>query len=666
MNSDSEETWYSVEDLTSLADIYLNKILIYIPVKSLSISSISRLKSWEYIDNLKLPLMELKDILQSPLSLMKKLSKVIIQQFDMTRLSNSLDLIASNKNILIKIQHIEIRLDTNLDNQESFEDLFKSFINLLNNYTNLKDDIRILTIKDHSISLVSILRIIYEYFPNILRIELQDCEIYNFKSSSINKIILNSVQELSCIRCDPIITQYLPNLKIVDYEPSIPIELIPFNAFESKITPKIQVFNLRIPKRLSDIFYLQTFFFENFPQIDNLIEFKIKGNWFPDKQKKNFTINSNNGTRLQSNLDIFKLNLKFPRLKKLVLESLYISLEILDIFSSMYKFLSNEAKNNVIDYCIYFEDNQSNIKSHNIRRYKLFSIEEESNILLRNTQDLYINDKCNNFGKTIIDHFSNEMINIYDNNGPTINLCDSNLNSSYSSSINMQPYLGINMWIIDSISKYFWPFENERKLINQEKFKIFTLDNQLKEIWDESISDIFNLVIPISLIPNIVDPLKTIFIVSPTKLILSLGFDNLFYSGYILNIMWYYQTSLTDISILPCYLPLDYFLKLSLFRIKSLKVTLLQDKDLKKDHLINLCQWVETYRSNLTNLHIRITGTSSKWVPKPTDIDRIITLWNKMCPKAKGQIEFQCCYTEHIFKNINPSIYYMDSLEDSD
>ena len=100
----------------------------------------------------------------------------------MTRLSDSLDLIASNKNILIKLQHIEIRLDTNLDNQESFEDLFKSFIILLNNYTNLKDDIKILTIKDNSISLISILRIIYDYFPNISRIELQDCEIYNFKS----------------------------------------------------------------------------------------------------------------------------------------------------------------------------------------------------------------------------------------------------------------------------------------------------------------------------------------------------------------------------------------------------------------------------------------------------------------------------------------------------
>ncbi|OII74177.1 hypothetical protein cand_017570 [Cryptosporidium andersoni] len=664
MSSDSEETWYSVEDLTSLADIYLNKILIYIPIESLSISSISRLRSWEYIDNLKLPLMELKYILQNPLSLMKKFSKVIIKQFDMTRLSDSLDLIASNKNILIKIQHIEIRLDTNLDNQESFEDLFKSFIILLNNYTNLKDDIKILTIKDNSISLISILRIIYDYFPNISRIELQDCEIYNFKSYSMNKIILNSVQELSCIRCDPIIIEHLPNLKIVDYEPSIPIELTSLNVFESKITPKVQVFNLRIPKKLSDIFCLQTFF-ENFPQIDNLVEFKIKGNWLSGKQKKSFTIHCNNSTRLQSNLDILKLNIKFPRLKKLVLESLYISLEILDIFSSMYRYLFNEAKNNMIDYCIYFEDGQSNIKSYNIRRYKLSSIEEESNILLRNTQDLYINDKCNNFGKTNI-NFSNEMINIYDNNGPSINLCDSNLDSSYSSSINMQPYLGINMWIIDSISEDSWPFENERKLINQGKFEILTLDNQLKEIQDESISDIFNLVIPISLIPNIVDPLKTIFIVSPTKLILSLGYDNLFYSGYILNIMWYYQTSLTDVSILPCYLPLDYFLKLSLFRIKSLKVTLLQDKDLKKDHLINLCQWIETHRSNLTNLHIRITGTSSKWVPKPTDIDRIITLWNKMCPKAKGQIEFQCCYTEHIFKNMNPSIYYMDSLEDSD
>ncbi|KAH8584863.1 uncharacterized protein ELE39_000814 [Cryptosporidium sp. chipmunk genotype I] len=465
----------------------------------------------------------------------------------------------------------------------------------------------------------------------------------------------------------------------------------------------IEFFELRIPKNeISELQFFENFFIGSFPDFENLKELRILGDARDNKELK-----------LKARYEVVKqlreINLRylkessFPMLKVLELRNIYIPLEILDDLILMFsltnnnskykfqsyeiddsKFLNNYQKVSAI-YDLKFENGSSKNHNYNINKYQSMSIQEES--------DFMLNSDYTSLGFSHPDDISGQKKNEYEPLGMKFkdkytysNKFDNHHNGSCSrnskecGNINensymnyklqiqsfsqrdsqvMQPFLDIKSLIIRIFeSKKNKVQENINNVLYSLNTKVLILDNQLKEMKYQSITEIHRNLISKTILEYLVDPLKTRLSISNSKIVLSLGFDNLIYSGYMLGVLFEYQETIRELSALSFLIPIDFFCQLKLNRIQVLKVSLFKDKNLEPKDLIQLCVWIEKYGKNLNFIHIRVTGSSSKWVPKDTEIKRLVNLWKKMCPrtvegKYQDQIKFECCFTDNIFSKMD-------------
>ncbi|KAH8740371.1 hypothetical protein FG386_002883 [Cryptosporidium ryanae] len=226
----------------------------------------------------------------------------------------------------------------------------------------------------------------------------------------------------------------------------------------------------------------------------------------------------------------------------------------------------------------------------------------------------------------------------------------------------VKPYIHVKKWEIlvqTRNCKKMVEMERGRKEINANKYGIKIMDEQTECILlnDEEVSSIMCSLISKTLVCNVIDHSKTKLILSPYVINFSIGYDNLIYSGYLLNILHYYQESIVELSILTCLIPMGnlYFNKLKLNNIKVLKVSLFKNNDLTPTDLIDLCRWLNSYGKKLEEVHIRVTGITSDWVPCDDEITKLELTWKKISPIAgrNGKVKFECCFADHIFSKIN-------------
>ncbi|KAL5370608.1 hypothetical protein CPHLJ_1g3600 [Cryptosporidium parvum] len=714
--SDSEDSWHSFLEPENLEDIFKKRILEYDPKLGLNISRNIRSRSLELIDTLILPLnkVDKDEISTISLPILKTIRRlVIIYSNSIGHLARLLEEIQTfEKTILFDICELEIIKngtieDLESDNNENNENIIRDVVH------NFKNPIKRLRLKNIDLSIVDFLKLLQlDEFVNLQILELEDCEFEGIKRTNIleskTKISINSVKEFQCIRTDPIFARFFPNLKKVIYEANFSLGNDIYDPFQRYNNIEkgigIEFFELRIPNNeISQLQFLENFFIGSFPNLENLRELRIVGNSQDNKDFKKSSRYEAVKQLREVNMRYYREN-SFSMLKVLELRNLYIPLDTFDhlilMFSlsnnnSRYKFQGYEIEGNQLlynyqkvyaTYNLKFEDGSSKNHHYNINKYHSMSIQEES--------DFMLNSDYTNLGFSHPDDISCKNKNDYDLLGMKLKDKDNyNKNTKESSKINengymnnklqnkspfqhdsqvMQPFLDIKRWIINiSKTKENNNQENISNVLYSLNTHILILDNQLQEMKYQSITEIHRNLISRTILEYLVDPIKTCLSISNSRIVLSFGFDNLIYSGYMLGVLFEYQVTLKELSALSFLIPIDFFCQLKLNRIQVLKVSLFKDKNLEPKDLIQLCSWIERYGKNLNYIHIRVTGSSSKWVPKETEITRLINLWKKMCPKtlegkSQEKIKFECCFTDHIFSKMEklPKDFEYDTESD--
>ncbi|KAH7647116.1 hypothetical protein FG379_002807 [Cryptosporidium bovis] len=487
----------------------------------------------------------------------------------------------------------------------------------------------------------------------------------------------------------------------------------------------IENVELIIPKGVEDDYFISNYLIDCFPQIESISELKIIGNGkklVRDVDFNNIIINNKRKTGNKSNLNNGRVCLN---LEKLILRNIYISLETLEYLLYLYNFEKeyiktlNEAHcgtNNqykyptvIVDFNIEFESSLKYDK-YSIRKYiNNLTIEEESNFMINSDLNKYgfgnINDNKNNnceytgnvyeynkgFGSSSNsnknDIYANTSSNYSDsdfgfkNNGgmefgvnnQEISKVDifrfDNQYISDKNDVYVRPYINIKRWkiFVEGKNKKMVEMEYRRKEANRNKYGVMIVDEQIEYILlnDEEISSIVCNLVSKTLVCNVIDHNKTKLIVSPYVINFSIGYDNLIYSGYLLNIIHYYQESIVELSITTCLIPMNngYFNNLKLSNIKILKVSLFKNNNLTPSDLIDLCKWLNNHGKKLEEIHIRVTGTTSDWIPSKDEITRLESTWKKISPIAGGnnKVKFECCFTDHIFYKINKNDDFYDS-----
>ncbi|KAK9174557.1 hypothetical protein cmbei_1003600 [Cryptosporidium meleagridis] len=707
--SDSEGSWHSFLEPENLEDIFKKRILEYDPKLGLNISRNIRSRSLELIDTLILPLnmVDKDEISTTSFPILKTIRRlVIIYSNSIGYLARLLEQIRTfEKTILFDICELEIinkgiAEDLEGGNNENSENIIRDVVH------NFKNSIERLRLKNIDLSIADFLKLLQsEKFANLNILELEDCEFEGIKRTKIlesrTKLSIDSVKEFQCIRTDPIFARFFPNLKKVIYEASFSLGSDIYDSFQRYNS--IEFFELRIPNNeIHQFQFLENFFIGSFPNLENLTEFRIIGN---SQDNKGFKQRSRYEAFKQSrevNLSYYKQN-SFSMLKVLELRNLYIPLETFDhlilMFSlsnnnSKYKFQSYEIEecqllNNYqkvsATYNLKFEDGPSKNHHYNISKYHSMSIQEES--------DFMLNSDYKYLGFSHPDDISCKNKNDYDPLGMKLKDQDHyNRSTKEPSKINesgymsnelqnkpsfqhdsqvMQPFLDIKRWTIQISKTKDNNRENTSNVLYSLNNHVLILDNQLQEMRHQSVTEIHRNLISRTILKYLVDPIRTCMSISISRIVLSFGFDNLIYSGYMLGVLFEYQLTLKEISALSFLIPIDFFCQLKLDRIQLLKVSLFKDKNLEPKDLIQLCFWIEKYGKNLNYIHIRVTGSSSKWVPKETEITRLVNLWKKMCPRtqegrSQEKIKFECCFTDHIFSKMEklPKDFEYDTESD--
>ncbi|OII74802.1 uncharacterized protein cubi_00355 [Cryptosporidium ubiquitum] len=714
--SDSEESWHSFFETETLEDVFKKKILEYDPKLGLNISKKIRIRSLELIDTLVLPLNKIAkdEISMISFPMLRVIRRVVVIYSDSVHhLAGLIKTIQDSENlILFQVSELEIIRNGTIEDYETennggSENIVKEVVQ------NFKTPIERLRLKNMDLSIIEFLKLFQlEEFSKFERLDLEDCEFEGIKRTRIYenklKISVNSVKEFHCIRTDPIFASFCPNLKKVIYEANFPMQDYVYNSFQKYNDAEkgigIEFFELRVPKNeISEIQFLENFFIGNFPDLENLKEFRIIGN---STNNKKYMAKGRCEILKQLkgiNVGYIRKNV-FPMLKVLQLRNLYISLDTFDQILFMFSLINNTRHsiqndniedNNYINnyqqvfanYDLKFEDGSSRNHNYNINKYQGMSIQEESDFMLSSDyaslgfshpddiggknkneyeplsmrfkdKGIYNCDSSNTYGNHNVNYNNNSKECDHIHEKSYINYKIQNQTLSQHEPQVMQPFLDIRSWII-RVSKSNEVHQNK---INGIQYPFnsgaLILDKQLEEMKFQNITEIHRNLISNTILEYLVDPLKTNLSISNSKIILSLGFDNLIYSGYMLGVLFEYQKTVKELSALSFLIPIDFFCQLELNQIQVLKVSLFKDKNLEPRNLINLCSWIEKYGGNIKYIHIRVTGTSSKWVPKETEIIRLVNIWKKMCPKLRkakdqDQVKFECCFADNIFSKMN-------------
>lgn len=516
----------------------------------------------------------------------------------------------------------------------------------------------------------------------------------------------------------------------VTYEAKFPMEDDMYDSFRRPSGEgSIEFFELRVPPSMgeaSDSYFLEGFFMGSFPELEGLRELRIVGyggSCTQSKQRGRYEAhrqlgNGRVGRRVKNG---------FPGLRVLELRNLYVPLDTFDHLIAMFSLtkgssLGSESQDEgeiegrgrdgsskvgrrvSACYNLRFEDGASRNHDYNISKYQGMSIQEESDFMLSSDynsggfgfsapEDIGCGRsggyRSGGFGDQRVLGRGGGGLSFVQSGSFSSGGCDSNEGCFGESRGNthcnaqslsfplgqrdspqvMQPFLEIRSWRISRLESSGGSLtEPERRLYSFES-GVFVLDRQIREMRCQSLTEIHRNLISKTILEYLVDPFKTCVSLSDSRMILSLGFDNLVYSGYVLGVLVGCQRTIRELSALSFLIPIHLFCQLELDRIQVLRVSLFKDRDLEPADLIRLCTWVEKYRTRLACIHVRVTGASSKWVPNEAEIKRLVNVWKKMCPKAAEQdrVRFECCFTDQIFSKTDGSLSRDFGLEtDSD
>ncbi|KAJ1612822.1 hypothetical protein OIY81_1188 [Cryptosporidium canis] len=706
MSSDSEESWHSILEPESLEDVFRKRIIEFDPVLGLGVSREIRGRSLELIDTLILPLCKVE---KGDISLcsfpklsvgsMNNIGRLVVTySCPVEQLGQVLDEVESSVSLL-KVSELHVVKSSLAGGFE--EELGGDDESMLRDIvSHMRGPIRVLKLRNMELSMVGFLRLLQsEEFSELERLELEDCELEGIRRARVGdrgkwRVSVDSVREVALIRTDPAIARFCPNLKRVTLETTIPLEDGVYDLFRGYNNLEgdsgIEFLELRVPSgEVSDSQFLESFFVRGFPELEHLRELRIAGSkkCRPDLRRRG---RYDVVRQLDEPRVLNRGEGAFPRLQRLELRDLYISLDTFDylllVFSLTgtvgpgYNFQEDGIfkENQKVSACynLRFEDGSSRNHKYNISRYQGMSIQEESDFMLNSDYaKLGFSPPDDNALKSGLDgapspicagskdHRSYQgcgwgsfqtQSGDYSPRG-TQGAGSQNLQPSQRDSQVMQPFLDIKSWEIRLSRGGEASRAGSEERICFSDYGVLVLDNQIQEMRYQSATEVHRNLISKTILEYLVDPLKTRLSISSSRVILSLGFDNLIYSGYMLGVLSECQHTVQELSALSFLIPIQFFCQLELDRIQVLNVSLFKNRNLEPADLIKLCAWIERYGRRLRQIHIRVTGASSKWVPKETEIKRLVHVWKKMCPEARkrDQVKFECCFTDHIFSKMD-------------
>ncbi|KAF7457383.1 hypothetical protein HWI79_2090 [Cryptosporidium felis] len=712
MNSEGEESWYSVQEPETLGDLFRKRIIEYDPTLGLNLSRELRSSSWELIDTLTLPLpfkryQKGQNInLDVPYSKIKKIRRLVVNSSFAEDIRESLNEFQSSNSSTHIIGELEIAgkgtCYLGSEDSEDDEGMLRELIISLKSSNNFEFSVKRLRLRNLDVTISGFLEILLLEFPDIEVLELENCELEGLKRGraldSRKEVSIFTIRTYKCIKTSPTIMGFFPCLKEMIYEPNTPLsEIYDFfpkkrNCVEKGLA-SLEVFELRIPSKISDMEFLNGFFIESFPEMENLRHFRILSSNNKDLENKFKERNFNLKQAIKFNLEYLREGI-FPKIESLELRNLYISLETFEHISSMFsitrknsgygwssgddpeehqdfKKKSRKAIKKLqqikADFELKFEKGISGNESYNISKYSNLSIQEESEFLL--------NSDFNKFGFKPSENTDEKPSHSLGENKfsfgvpggpfgssdksiekafPCEGLAKTRMRSQRDSEV-LQPFLKINNWRIFISETSRDSLKVRRQwLLREFRSGVMILDHQLDEMQSQSLPEVYLSLLSRTVLDYLVDPLKTVLQVTSSKIYLSLGFDNLIYSGYMLGILLESQETVEEFSALSCLIPLEFLVRLEFKRIRILGISLFKDRNLEPGDLIKLCSWLERFGSNLEYLHVRVTGSTSRWVPNEREIIRLRKLWGKLSPKAgkNDKIKFECCYTDQIFSKI--------------